>query len=109
MDHRSKTEFSIGVPVRGIRADLVKLAIRNAEEAAQERRKGNESVEAVLEANDLAEGLSMSQSAVSHQLSDMRELHLVQARRAGRHVYYRLDDEHVRDLFLRGLEHVKHG
>ncbi len=57
---------------------------------------------------DLTAALDMSQSAVSHQLSDMRELHLVRFRRAGRHVYYRLDDEHVRDLFAQGLAHVRH-
>ena len=57
---------------------------------------------------DLAAALDMEQSAVSHQLGDMRDMHLVRFRRAGRHVYYRLDDEHVRDLFALGLAHVSH-
>jgi ArsR family transcriptional regulator len=58
---------------------------------------------------DLAATLGMSQSAVSHQLRSLRELHLVRYRKQGRHVYYQLDDEHIRDLFQRGLEHVEHG
>ena len=59
--------------------------------------------------NDLAEALGMGQSAVSHQLSYLREARLVRARRDGRHVFYRLDDDHVRGLFAQGLEHVIHG
>jgi ArsR family transcriptional regulator len=58
---------------------------------------------------DLAATLDMSQSAVSHQLRSLRELHLVRYRKQGRHVYYQLDDEHIRDLFQRGLEHIEHG
>ena len=58
--------------------------------------------------NDLAAALAMSQSAVSHQLSDMRETRLVRFRKEGRHVFYRLDDEHVHDLFAQGLAHVRH-
>ena len=57
---------------------------------------------------DLTAALEMEQSAVSHQLSDMRDLQLVRSRKEGRHVYYRLDDEHVYDLFHQGLAHVRH-
>lgn len=57
---------------------------------------------------DLAATLGMTQSAVSHQLQLMRRMRLVKSRRDGRMVYYTLDDEHVRDLFRRGLEHVEH-
>jgi ArsR family transcriptional regulator len=59
--------------------------------------------------HDLAAALDMSQSAVSHQLRSLREMRLVRYRKEGRHVYYQLDDEHIRDLFRRGLEHVEHG
>ncbi len=59
--------------------------------------------------HDLATTLSMSQSAVSHQLRLLREMRLVRYRKEGRHVYYQLDDEHIQDLFRRGLEHVEHG
>ena len=57
---------------------------------------------------DLAAVLGMSQSAVSHQLRSLRNLRLVKHRKEGRIVYYSLDDEHIRDLFQRGLEHISH-
>ncbi len=57
---------------------------------------------------DLAATLGMTQSAISHQLSLMREMRVVKSRKEGRMVYYALDDEHIRDLFQRGLEHIEH-
>lgn len=57
---------------------------------------------------DLAATLGMTQSAISHQLGLMRSMRLVKSRKEGRMVYYALDDEHIRDLFVRGLEHVEH-
>ncbi|MCE1252938.1 MAG: metalloregulator ArsR/SmtB family transcription factor [Anaerolineae bacterium] len=57
---------------------------------------------------DLAVVTGMSQSAVSHQLRGLRTLRLVKYRKEGRTVYYSLDDEHIRDLFQRGLEHIEH-
>lgn len=58
---------------------------------------------------DLAATLGMSPSAVSHQLRLLRQLRLVKRRKEGQIVYYTLDDEHVSELFGRGLEHVRHG
>ncbi len=57
---------------------------------------------------DLARALGMEQSAVSHQLRLLRALQIVRARKAGRHVYYALDDDHVRGLFAQGIDHVRH-
>lgn len=57
---------------------------------------------------DLAAVLGLSQSATSHQLRLLRHLNLVRTRKEGRLVYYALDDEHIRELFQRGLEHVRH-
>jgi len=56
---------------------------------------------------DLAALLGMTQSAVSHQLKSLRDLRLVKSRKQGRVVYYALQDEHIRDLFERGLAHMK--
>ncbi len=56
---------------------------------------------------DLAAVLSLSQSAVSHQLRLLRGLRLVRARREGRMVFYALDDRHVVDLLQQGLRHVE--
>jgi ArsR family transcriptional regulator len=57
---------------------------------------------------ELAGMVGMSESAVSHQLRTLRQLHLVRRRKQGREAYYTLDDEHVADLFRRGLDHVRH-
>jgi DNA-binding transcriptional ArsR family regulator len=56
--------------------------------------------------HDIASLVDMSQSAVSHQLRALRQMRLVKSRRDGRNVYYTLDDDHVRQLFEVGLEHV---
>jgi DNA-binding transcriptional ArsR family regulator len=57
----------------------------------------------------LADKLAMTESAVSHQLRGLRQMHLVRARKAGRQVFYTLDDDHVSHLFTLGLDHVQHG
>lgn len=56
---------------------------------------------------DLCATLRLSQSATSHQLRILRNLRLVKHRRAGRLVYYSLDDDHIRGLFAQGLDHVR--
>jgi len=62
-----------------------------------------------LSVGEIAAIVGISHSAVSHHLRHLRQMHLVQARKEGRYVYYSLDDEHVGDLFRCGLEHVLHG
>jgi ArsR family transcriptional regulator len=57
----------------------------------------------------LAKDLTMTDSAVSHQLRGLRQMHLVRARKSGRQVFYTIDDDHVSRLFSLGLEHVQHG
>jgi len=64
--------------------------------------------QAELCVGDLSRCLNMEQSAVSHQLRLLRQLRLVRARKVGRHVFYALDDEHIHNLFLQGLDHVLH-
>jgi DNA-binding transcriptional ArsR family regulator len=59
--------------------------------------------------HSLETALGMTQSAISHQLRLLRQLNLVRYRKEGRHVFYALDDEHVRELFAQGLLHVEHG
>jgi DNA-binding transcriptional ArsR family regulator len=55
---------------------------------------------------DLAELVGISESAVSHQLRLLRGMRLVRPRRAGRQVYYSIDDQHIISLFQQGLRHV---
>ncbi|MCC7417581.1 MAG: winged helix-turn-helix transcriptional regulator [Acidobacteria bacterium] len=57
--------------------------------------------------SDLASRLGLSESAVSHQLRLLRSTRLVRPRRAGRQVFYALDDQHIVGLFAQGLEHVE--
>src|SRR2546423_4840458 len=47
--------------------------------------------------HEIAELVGISESAVSHQLRLMRGMRLVRGRRAGRCVYYTLDDQHIVD------------
>ena len=58
--------------------------------------------------HELAEALGMSHSAISHQLGTLREMRLVRFTKAGRHVYYALDDDHIDSLFRQSLEHIQH-
>lgn len=56
---------------------------------------------------DLAALLSMSKSAVSHQLRRLRENQLVTFRREGKMVYYQIADDHVH-LMLKGcMDHAR--
>ncbi|MEO0416275.1 MAG: metalloregulator ArsR/SmtB family transcription factor [Verrucomicrobiota bacterium] len=55
---------------------------------------------------DLAENLSVSESAVSHQLRALRNARLVKYRKVGRQVFYRLHDHHVFDLYATVREHL---
>jgi ArsR family transcriptional regulator, lead/cadmium/zinc/bismuth-responsive transcriptional repressor len=57
----------------------------------------------------MEEALGMTQSAISHQLRVLRQLNLVRFRKEGRHVFYALDDDHVRILLEQGLMHITHG
>ena len=54
----------------------------------------------------LAEVTGAAVSTVSQRLRVLRERHLVTARRQGKHIYYSLADEHVRNLVQTGLAHA---
>ncbi len=55
---------------------------------------------------DLSAILSMSQSAISHQLRILKSARLVKNRREGRVVYYSLQDDHVKKILDIGSEHL---
>ena len=57
---------------------------------------------------DIANVLSMTKSAVSHQLATLRRSGIVRCRKSGKEVYYTLDDDHIVKLFEIGLEHINH-
>ena len=56
---------------------------------------------------DIAAVLNMTQSAISHQLRVLKQARLVKNRRDGKVVYYSLDDEHIRQIFDQGLNHIR--
>lgn len=56
---------------------------------------------------DIAALLSMSISAISHQLRILKQAKLVRYRRDGKIVYYSLSDDHVRAILGQGMEHVE--
>lgn len=62
--------------------------------------------EAELCVCDIAQLLSLTQSAVSHQLRVLKANRLVKPRRDGKVVFYSLADDHVRKIIAQGMEHI---
>lgn len=56
---------------------------------------------------DLAVLLNMTKSAISHQLSSLKQANLVKYRKEGKVVFYSLADDHVEAIFEKGLEHIR--
>ncbi len=54
----------------------------------------------------IAEYLSMTQSAISHQLKTLKNANLVKARREGKTIYYSLADGHVHAIIYQGYDHI---
>lgn len=63
--------------------------------------------ESELCVGDIAQILTLSQSAISHQLRILKDAKLVKFRREGKIIFYSLDDEHVRTILAMGMEHVE--
>lgn len=55
---------------------------------------------------DIAQAVHLSQSAVSHQLRILKQMHLIKYRRDGKNLLYSLADDHVLTILQTGLEHV---
>lgn len=55
----------------------------------------------------LALAIGISESGISHHLRSLRQMHLVQSRREGKEVFYRIEDEHILALFQQGISHVQ--
>ena len=56
--------------------------------------------------HELCARLQMSQPAISHQLRLLRVVRLVHPRRAGREIFYSLEDEHVMSLVAAACSHA---
>jgi len=57
---------------------------------------------------DIAAICCQTDSAISHQLRILRSLKIVKTRRAGKIIYYSIDDDHVLELISMSLHHVRH-
>ncbi len=57
--------------------------------------------------NEIANELNMNQSAISHQLKNLKHSKLIKNRREGQTIYYSLDDDHVYKIIEMGLAHVE--
>lgn len=57
---------------------------------------------------ELSIAVGMEQSAVSHQLRILRHLRLIVGERDGKHVRYRLFDNHVAALLDQATHHLEH-
>lgn len=55
---------------------------------------------------DISTLIGVSQSAISHQLRQLRRANLIKPRRDGKTVFYSLADEHVKTIINNGMEHI---
>lgn len=63
-------------------------------------------VEQELCVTEIAQNTEVSQSAISHQLRILKQMHLIKFRRDGKNILYSLADDHVKTILQMGLEHV---
>ncbi len=55
----------------------------------------------------IAKLLNLEQSAVSHQLKTLRNARIVCSRREGKHIFYRLCDNHIASILDTAFEHTQ--
>jgi ArsR family transcriptional regulator len=67
------------------------------------------SLDAPVSVGDMAEGLNISASLVSHHLRLLRAARLLQAERRGRQVFYVVGDSHIRSMLTDMVDHVAEG
>ncbi len=55
---------------------------------------------------DLMEELKVSQSALSHNLTKLKQVHIIKSERRGKNVFYSFDDQHIIDIYESALAHI---
>ena len=55
---------------------------------------------------DVCTLLSMTKSAISHQLRVLKQAKLIKSRRSGKNIIYELADEHVVTIIKQGVDHI---
>jgi ArsR family transcriptional regulator len=66
-------------------------------------------LDAPVSVGDMAEGLGISASLVSHHLRLLRAARLLQADRRGRQVFYVVGDSHIRSMLTDMVDNVAEG
>jgi ArsR family transcriptional regulator len=66
-------------------------------------------LDAPISVGDMADGLGISASLVSHHLRLLRAARLLQAERRGRQVFYVVGDSHIRSMLTDMVDHVAEG
>lgn len=56
----------------------------------------------------IANELSMTQSAISHQLKVLKSNNIVKSERKGKEVYYILSDQHIKVMIEQVFNHTSH-
>ena len=56
--------------------------------------------------HEITEELDMADSNISHHLRKLRDRNIVTKRKEGRHRYYELSDQHIKDIIEAGVEHA---
>ena len=64
-------------------------------------------LEGELNVSEIAAITNSTPSAISHQLRVLKQAKLVKGRKDGKAVYYSLDDEHVREIYQIGKQHIE--
>ena len=59
-----------------------------------------------MNVGEISAKLDMNSSAISHQLRILRTTNLVKTRKDGKEVLYSISDDHVKQIYKIGLEHV---
>lgn len=56
---------------------------------------------------DIANITNSTQSAISHQLRILKQNKLVKYKKEGKTVYYSLADDHIKQILMKGREHLE--
>ena len=64
-------------------------------------------VEQEMNVSALSQLVGITESAISHHMRGLRQMRMVNSRRDGKEVYYRVDDPHIIALFQQGLRHIQ--
>ena len=59
-----------------------------------------------LSVTEITEAVGCTQSAVSHQLRNLKQARLVRATRDGKNIIYALSDDHVYTILAQGITHI---